>query len=168
MNMNRKVSNAEPSALIAPSQSNPDQPTFKAAQLAGIIIGVVIASVLATVGVFACLRRFKNQKEKDPTSQLPQTQPLTSDLIIAPYPHTTSASNVPGRKKEELLDILQSTQDSQQINAGSQGTRIVRVKVERERRVVHLNDSGWRPSPPRSDEANSSVVLMPPVYDAAV
>ncbi|KAK7047072.1 hypothetical protein VNI00_006732 [Paramarasmius palmivorus] len=158
-----------PTSNLQNSPSETVRSTLQPSQIAGIIIGVTIATALATVGLLALRRRIKKRLKDTPSHYSFTSTSSDTNLFVTPYPHTI-AFNPAGKKIVEPLDSLQRVRNSPQLQPGvpQHGAQDIRVEMDREKRAVHLNDSGWRPLPPRSDEANSSVVLMPPVYDAAV
>ncbi|KAK7023537.1 hypothetical protein VNI00_016688 [Paramarasmius palmivorus] len=146
--------NSTDATMLPIQTNNPSESSNKSlnsGQLAGILIGVILAMILTTTGGITFWRRRKNRQTE---SGIPMTQ--TGSEFVIPYPHTTSALNAPSRKKQELTDRIRDLDMPETRGA------------ERERRIVRLEDSGWRPLPPHLDAGDSSIVLMPPSYDAAV
>ncbi|KAK7024635.1 hypothetical protein VNI00_016139, partial [Paramarasmius palmivorus] len=143
-------------SVIGPTSGSTAQPKLSTSKLnVGAIIGIVIGVITSAILVVAGVIIFRNKRKKGSKS-------ATFEEDVVPYPRTTSTSQVHVTKKQESLD-LDHIQRSCLDPHGEQDVAV------RERRVVYLEDSGWRPSPLTrdADDSGSSVVVMPPRYDAA-
>ncbi|KAK7027898.1 hypothetical protein VNI00_015114 [Paramarasmius palmivorus] len=138
-------------------------------RIVGPVVGVVVLIILVAVGIVILKRRRKR-------ILLPMEPPK-----VSPYPNTTSASNGMGAGKGQpvtrtLLELENPTREEASSSIGNddlphQEDREQDAEIAppmRERRVIYHDDSGWRPSARRSDAENSSVLEMPPRYDAAI
>ncbi|KAK7021750.1 hypothetical protein VNI00_017298 [Paramarasmius palmivorus] len=150
-----KIDTMECYSVTGPTSGSTAQPKLSTSKLnVGAIIGIVIGVITPAILVVAGVIIFRNKRKKGSKS-------ATFEEDVVPYPRTTSTSQV--TKKQESLD-LDHIQRSCLDSHGEQDAAV------RERRVVYLEDSGWRPSPLTrdADDSGSSVVVMPPRYDAAV
>ncbi|KAK7027902.1 hypothetical protein VNI00_015118 [Paramarasmius palmivorus] len=143
----------------------------KVGRIAGPVVGVVVLIILVAVG-FILSRRRKTSLY------------LRKSAEALPYPNTTSASNVAGEKMRQLKWLDRKADTAARISTETESPSREDVFSSiagndaqentedsppmRTRRVLYHDDSGWRPSAPRSDAGNSSVLEMPPRYDAAV
>ncbi|KAK7030355.1 hypothetical protein VNI00_014212 [Paramarasmius palmivorus] len=145
----------------APARPNPGSNTTKPlnpGQIAGMLIGIVTLTLLLTIGIMKFQQRHKARLERSTK----QGQVASSALSIDPYPHTITP-NIDREKKHER-DLLNRT-PPENNDPPSRPELALETERERERRIVHLEDSGWRPVP---ENSSASVVLLPPRYDAAV
>ncbi|KAK7027908.1 hypothetical protein VNI00_015124 [Paramarasmius palmivorus] len=162
---------SEPSSTTSPKRS-----VRNTSLIAGVISGVVVFIMLVTIGLLL------NHRRKRRLLLVMEPPP------VSPYPDTTSAMNVPGEKKRRLIGedhdnhrVLDTSpvQEPEKYQPGGEPSDTILILEEhqtqeplqqqgRERRVRHHNDSGWRPAPPFSDAGESSVLDVPPQYDAAV
>ncbi|KAK7023539.1 hypothetical protein VNI00_016690 [Paramarasmius palmivorus] len=176
------ASNIERSSGLPNTPTSSSDPTNNAqssqngGRIAGAVVGAAVGVILVVV-LIIILRRRRRRKEIHQSKEEP---------VISPYPDTTSASNVAGEKKRALLDqesrLLKADsvpvheEASSHDAAPNQRTGEVTENenenhpgpVERTRRVMYHDDSGWRPSAHRSDAGESSVLEMPPRYDSAI
>ncbi|KAK7027900.1 hypothetical protein VNI00_015116 [Paramarasmius palmivorus] len=154
--------------------TSPKKPVQDTSLIAGVISGTVVFIMLVTIGLLLNHRR----KRRLLRVMVPP---------VSPYPDTTSAMVVPGEKKRRLIGedhdnhhVLDTPpvqepekhgdepDDNILLEDGQHQTQDPLQQQGRERRVRYHDDSGWRPAPPFSDAGESSVLDVPPQYDAAV
>ncbi|KAK7047070.1 hypothetical protein VNI00_006730 [Paramarasmius palmivorus] len=142
---------------VGPSvPTNPGSNTTKplnAGQIAGMLIGVITLTLLMTIGIMKLRQRHKARLQRS----VEQGKVTPSTLSINPYPHTITP-NIDREKKCALLDGTPPETNNCPVSQ-------LALETDRERRVVHLEDSGWRPVP---ENSSASVLLLPPRYDAAL
>ena len=99
-------------------------------------------------------------------------------MSIAPFSDATLASDKAGRKQQQLV-VQNHDEHTEKSNQGNSSSSDVvldgrqrevpeALQERREHRVRYHNDSGWRPAPPLSETGESSVLDVPPQYDAAI
>ncbi|KAK7027884.1 hypothetical protein VNI00_015099 [Paramarasmius palmivorus] len=147
---------------IAPNGSSSnisDQPHgrmvgFIAGPIAGVVVLITIVSCVITLRRRARRKKLRSI-ETAFISPFPDTagqqQPAQNHDEHAEKPHEGDASS-----PDVVLDGRQ-----QEVSEALQEER-------RERRVRYHDDSGFRPLPPPSDAGDSSVLDVPPRYDAAI
>ncbi|KAK7020126.1 hypothetical protein VNI00_017887 [Paramarasmius palmivorus] len=137
---------------------------------AGLIAGPV-AGVGVLIAIVSCVIIFWRQARR---KKLRSVQTAS----ISPFSDATPASDIAGRKQQQMVvqNHDEHTEKSDQGNSssfdvvldGRQREVPEALQERRERRVRYHNDSGWRPAAPLSETGESSVLDVPPQYDAAI
>ncbi|KAK7030354.1 hypothetical protein VNI00_014211 [Paramarasmius palmivorus] len=150
----RVLSNTDSVGSSIPTnpRSNTTKP-LNAGQIAGMLIGVITLTLLMTIGIMKLRQRHKARLQRS----VEQGNITPSTQSINPYPHTI-APNIDREKKRALLDGTPTETNNRPVSQ-------LALETDRERRVVYLEDSGWRPVP---ESSSASVLLLPPRYDAAL
>ncbi|KAK7027919.1 hypothetical protein VNI00_015135 [Paramarasmius palmivorus] len=130
------------------------------------IIGGAVSGIVALVIILVCSTViFQRRRRKIPPEQ----------TIISPYPTRGMISKVLGHRKRQRSDEDPRTHTESGANHAPGPSDIEDFNEYREsepvqqrtRRVRCHDDSGWRPLPPLSEASDSSVLDIPPHYDAA-
>ncbi|KAK7026459.1 hypothetical protein VNI00_015618 [Paramarasmius palmivorus] len=101
---------------------------------------------------------------------------LTEQAFVDPYPAPGMISKVLGNRKMQRSNEGLQTHTEPEANHAAAPTYIEDITDDRKgepvqqraRRVRYHDDSGWRPLPAPSEAGDSSVLDMPPHYDAAM
>ncbi|KAK7020124.1 hypothetical protein VNI00_017885 [Paramarasmius palmivorus] len=155
---------------IAPNGSSSNISDQPHGRMVGFIAGP-IAGVVVLITIVSCVITLRRRARRKKLRSI-------ETAYISPFPDTAPASDTAGRKQQPV--VQNHDQHAEKPHEGDASSPDVVLdgrqqevsealqEERRERRVRYHDDSGFRPLPPPSDAGDSSVLDVPPRYDAAI